>query len=164
MRISMIVAAGENNVIGRNNDLPWNLPKDMRYFKQTTSDHPVIMGRKTLDSLKKPLPNRTNIVITRSAELPYEGVVLVADPTEALKVAEKENKEEAFIIGGGEVFKQTLNLTDRVYLTRVHESFEGDAFFPELPRSQWKLVSAERHETDEKHAYAFTFEVWDRKK
>jgi dihydrofolate reductase len=160
----MIVAAGENNVIGKNNDLPWKLPKDMRYFKQTTSGHPVIMGRKTLDSLGKPLPNRTNIVITRSKELPFEGIHIASTPQEALKQAAKEPNDEVFIIGGGEIFTQTLAITDRVYLTRVHATFNGDAFFPELPDNEWQLTSADPHEPDEKHAYSFTFEVWDRKK
>jgi dihydrofolate reductase len=164
MRISMIVAAGENNVIGRNNDLPWKLPKDMRYFKETTSGHPVVMGRKTLESLGNPLPNRTNIVITRNSKLPFDGIIITSTPTEALEKAAKEHNEEVFIIGGGEIFTQTLAITDRVYLTRVHYEFEGDAYFPELPENEWQCTSADHHEPDEKHAYAFTFEVWDRKK
>jgi len=163
MRVSMVVAASENNVIGKDNKLPWNLPKDMKYFKNLTNGHPIIMGRKTLEALGKPLPNRTNIVITRQANYLPAGVLVAATPEKALELAFQHEINEAFIIGGGEIFHLMLPLTNRVYLTRVHAIVDGDAYFPVLSPDDWRLVSEEKHEADDKHLYSFSFEVFDRK-
>ena len=163
MIVSVIVAASENNVIGRNNQLPWNLPADLKYFKQTTMGKPIIMGRKTFESLGRPLPGRPNIVITRQADYSREGLIVTASLQEALNAAKAFDSGEVFITGGSEIFAQALPiLVQRVYLTRVHAHVEGDAFFPVLPKEQWKLASSDPHPADEKHAYAFTFEVWER--
>lgn len=164
MRISMIVAASENNVIGKNNELPWHLPLDLKFFKTTTKGHAVIMGRKTIESLGKPLPHRTNIVITHQKDYQCEGAIVVPSPEKAVELAKTLDNNEAFIIGGGEIFKLMLPLADRVYLTRVHAQVDGDAHFPVLPSSDWELTSEEPHPKDEKHQFAFTFRVFDRKK
>ena len=121
MRISMIVAAAENNVIGIDNKLPWHLPADMQFFKRTTNGHPIIMGRKSYEALGKPLPNRTNIVITRQTDYKPEGTIVVSSPEEALETAVEYNKEEIFIIGGGNIYQTMLSLANRVYLTRIHK-------------------------------------------
>jgi dihydrofolate reductase len=155
MIISIIVAIAENNAIGKNNQLLWNLPIDLKHFKTITSGHTVIMGRKTYDSVGKPLPNRRNIVITRDANLKIEGAEVVGGLQQALDSCNP--KEEVFILGGAEIYKQALSLTDKIYLTRVHESFEADTFFPAIDDNIWKEIDPERHEPDEKHAYAFTF-------
>jgi dihydrofolate reductase len=163
MIVSVIVAASENNVIGRNNQLPWHLPADLKYFKQTTMGKPIIMGRKTFESVGRPLPGRPNIVITRQADYSREGLIVTASVQEALNAAKAFNIEEVFITGGSEIIAQALpSLVQRLYLTRVHANVEGDAFFPVLKKEQWKLVSSKPHPADEKHAYAFTFEVWER--
>ena len=164
MRISMVVAAAENNVIGKDNKLPWHLPKDLKFFKKVTDGHPIIMGRKTLEALGRLLPNRTHIVITRQEGFSPPGVLVAPSPEKALQLAAEHDKNEVFIIGGGEIFHIMLPLTDRVYLTRVHAVIEGDAHFPELPPAEWRLVSAEYHYADEKHKYDFTFQIFDRVK
>lgn len=163
MLVSVIVAASENNVIGRENQLPWHLPADLKYFKQTTMGKPVIMGRKTFESVGRPLPGRPNIVITRQPDYSREGIIVTASLEAALEAARTFNTGEVFVTGGSEIFKQALPLlVQRVYLTRVHADVEGDAYFPVLSPEQWKLVSSDAHPADEKHAYAFTFEVWER--
>lgn len=163
MIVSAIVAASENNVIGRDNQLPWRLPADLKYFKQTTMGKPIIMGRKTFESLGKPLPGRPNIAITRQADYSHEGLIVTASLQEALDAAKAFDTNEVFITGGSEIFAQALSsLVQRIYLTRVHASVDGDTFFPVLAKEQWKLVSSDLHPADEKHAYAFTFEVWEK--
>ena len=163
MIVSIIVAASENNVIGRDNQLPWHLPADLKYFKQTTMGKPIIMGRKTFESVGRPLPGRPNIVITRQAGYSREGITVTDSVPAALAVARTFNTEEVFITGGSEIFAQALPLlVQRVYLTRVHAEVEGDAFFPAL-LGDWELVSSDPHPVDEKHAYAYTFEVWERR-
>jgi len=164
MTISMVVAASENNVIGKDNQLLWNLPNDMKFFKNTTWGFPVIMGRKTFDSLGKALPGRTNIVITRQSEWKADKVQVVKTLDEAIKAAvAATDAKEIFIIGGGQIFELALPQTNRVYLTRVHTVVDGDAFFPVLPKTEWHLFSQLDFPTDEKHAYAYSFEVWERK-
>ncbi|MBU0697127.1 MAG: dihydrofolate reductase [Bacteroidetes bacterium] len=160
MTISIIVATDEENGIGKNNQLMWHLPKDLKFFKSTTSGHPVIMGRKTYDSVGKPLPNRRNIIITRQKDLKIEGVEVFNELENAIKACVDE--EEVFIVGGGEIYKQALPFTDKIYLTKVHHTFNADAFFPELNYSEWKLISKEEHEPDEKHAYCFSFITFSR--
>lgn len=162
MILSAIVAAAENNAIGKNNDLLWSLPDDMRFFKTTTSGHAVIMGRKTLESFGRPLPNRTNICITRNESYSPEKVEVVHSIEEAISLAKGIEKEECFLLGGGEIYKQGLRFCDKVYLTRVHASFEAEAFFPELDEAEWKEVDRVEHGIDEKHAYAFTFLTYER--
>lgn len=154
----------ENNAIGRDNDLPWHLPDDLKFFKRTTLGKAVLMGRKTYDSMGKPLPNRLNIVVStdKNLELPEE-VLLYDNLDDALARLQQVEADEAFIAGGGNIFGQTMDLVDRIYLTRVHTVIEGaEAFFPHMDHTHWKLSWKEEHPADEKHKYAFTFEQWDR--
>ncbi|HAP00628.1 MAG TPA: hypothetical protein DCQ93_01770 [Bacteroidetes bacterium] len=162
MIVSMIVAAAQNDVIGKDNKLPWHLPGDMKYFKRMTSGHCVIMGRKTYEALGKPLPNRTNIIITRQEDFAVEGCWVVNDLQHAIDVANNANEEECFIIGGGDIFIQAIVWADRIYLTRIHQSFEGDTLFPALNLVDWKEVSNEKHLPDEKNKYAYSFLVYER--
>tara|TARA_B100000900_G_scaffold377707_1_gene361369 strand:- start:70 stop:570 length:501 start_codon:yes stop_codon:yes gene_type:complete len=166
MIVSLIVAASENNVIGKDNDLIWNLPKDMNYFKETTQSHFVIMGRKNFESIPhkfRPLPNRTNVVVTRQTSYKAEGCIVVNSIEEALSKAKEADDAEPFIIGGGEIYRLALdnNLVNRIYLTRVHKHYEGDTFFPEI-NSNWKLISSEKFLADEKHICDFSFEVYEK--
>jgi dihydrofolate reductase len=162
MTISLVVAASENNVIGKDNRLLWHLPNDMKFFKNTTWGMPVIMGRKTFESLGKPLTGRTNIVMTRDKQWTANGTTVSSNMDEAMKAAADTDAKEVFVIGGGEIFKQVLPQANRVYLTRVHTSLEGDAFFPELPAKEWELLSQLDFMADAKHAYAYSFQVWQR--
>ena len=161
MTVSMIMAASENGVIGRENDLPWKLPDDFRYFKRTTTGHSVIMGRKTYESLGKALPKRRNIVITRNPDLELADAEVVHSLGDALKACLDE--EEVFIIGGGTIYQKSLDLdiADKIYLTVVHAVINGDTFF-RIPETGWNKVSSEFHDTDERHAHSFTFEVHER--
>jgi dihydrofolate reductase len=164
MIVSLIVAASENDVIGKNNTLPWSLPKDLQYFRKVTQGHPVIMGRKTYESIGRPLPNRVNIVLT-SKQLEIKGCTMASSLSQALAMALETKPKEVFVIGGKEVFGKALEQShiDRIYLTRVHAQVEGDVSLPTIDWSQWKEVSAERHEADDNHAYPFTFLVYERK-
>ncbi|MBZ9779607.1 dihydrofolate reductase [Psychroflexus sp. CAK8W] len=155
MKVTMIAAAAENNALGKDNDLIWHLPDDFKRFKAITSHHHIIMGRKTFESFPKLLPNRKHIVITRQGDYKKEGVTVVHKLEDALKQCPGE--DEVFIIGGGEIYKQALPYADKIELTRVHDTFEADAFFPEIEESVWKLVSSEYHEKDEKHKIDFTY-------
>jgi dihydrofolate reductase len=157
--ISIIVAADENNVIGKDNDLIWHLPDDLKFFKQKTSGHAIIMGRKTYESVGRPLPNRTNIIITRDSNFKADGCEIVNSLEEALALA--KNDDETFIVGGEQIYRLALDLVDRVYLTRVHHSFEGDRHFPELG-NEWKEVETIAHPTDVKHPHSFTFITYER--
>jgi dihydrofolate reductase len=162
MTISLVVAASENNAIGKDNKLLWHLPKDMKFFKNTTWGMPVIMGRKTFESLKKALPGRINIVITRQHDLNAADIVIAKDLNEALTKADETNCKEVFVIGGGEIFKQYIKVADKIYLTRVYTNIDGDTFFEELDESKWKLVSNEDITKDDKHKYDFSFQVWEK--
>lgn len=162
MTISLVVAASENNVIGKDNRLLWHLPNDMKFFKNTTWGMPVIMGRKTFESLGKPLAGRTNIVMTRDKDFTAKGATVCSNMEEAMKAAAETDAKEVFVIGGGEVYKQVLPHANRVYLTRVHTKLEGDAFFPELPATDWILLSQLDFTADAKHAFAYSFQVWQR--
>ena len=164
MSISLIFAASENQVVGRDNRLPWHLPADLQFFKRTTMGHPIIMGRKTFESVGRPLPGRPNIVITRQQGYEREGIMVVSSLSEAIEKAASFKSGEIFITGGSEIFRQAMPLAQRIYLTRIHAVVEGDAYAPELETGQWELLSSEPHPADEKHAYAFTFEVWERKR
>ena len=161
--LTIIVAAGEDNAIGKDNDLIWHLSDDLKRFKKLTSGHHIIMGRKTFESFPKPLPNRTHIVITRQSNYKVpEGVIVVNNLEDALDAAGKD--KQPFIIGGGEIYKQSINLADKLELTRVHASFDGaDTFFPNVDTNIWKEVSRTTHEADEDHNYAFSFITYVRK-
>lgn len=162
MKLSLIVAASENNVIGKDGDLPWNLPDDLQYFKNTTKGYPIIMGRKNFESIGRVLPGRKNIIITRQSNYAVEGCDVVHSLEDAITIASATNAaDEVFIIGGGEIYKQALPLVDTVYVTRVHAEIDGDVFFPKLGE-QWQQVSAEHHEIDEQHKYSFTYFVYER--
>ncbi|KAA3645981.1 MAG: dihydrofolate reductase [Bacteroidetes bacterium] len=161
MKISLIVAASENNVIGKDNDLPWKLPDDMKFFVRTTKGHHILTGRKNLESFGKLLPNRTNIVLTRDKNYRFEGAEIFYDLKDAIKFAQKNGEEELMIIGGGEIYKQAMPFADRIYLTRVHTIIEGDTVFPEIGK-EWKEISSEYHPKDEKHVFDFTFKVYER--
>nr|WP_297531776.1 dihydrofolate reductase [Thalassolituus sp.] len=163
----MIVAVAENGVIGRNNALPWYLPNDLKYFKQTTMGKPVIMGRKTYESIGKPLPGRTNIVITRQADYQPEGVKVVSSVEAARELAESvcliDGQEEAMIMGGAEIYTLALPHTDRLYLTEVHADVEGDAFFPEYDKSLWQEVAREDFAAEGPNPYNYSFVVYEAK-
>ncbi len=161
MIVSIVVAIAENNAIGKDNHLLWKLPKDLKHFKDITAGHTVIMGRKTFDSVGKPLPNRRNIVITRDLKLKLAGAEVTNSLDEALKLCDP--KEEVMIVGGAEIYRQALTLTDRIYLTRVHHSYDADTFFPEIKPEIWMETAVERHRPDEKHAVAYTFSTLLRK-
>jgi dihydrofolate reductase len=161
--LSHIVAASENNIIGRNGNLPWYLPNDFKYFKNKTWAMPVIMGRNTFESMQKDLPGRINIVVTKKTDWHPENVFVEHNISDAIDKAKESEAKEIFIIGGGKIFRETMNIVDRIYLTRVHATIEGDTSYPEIDKSVWKLVSAEDHPADEKNNYPFTFEVWERK-
>lgn len=164
MILSAIVAHDRNNAIGKDNQLPWQLPEDLKFFKNTTLGKPVIMGRKTYDSLGKPLKGRLNIVLSRQKDLALPGEVAIYDSIEgAIKWLESANVEEAFIIGGGRIFEETMPLFDKMYITKVDTVVEdADAFFPHIDHSHWKLTWEEAHKADEKHAFDFTFQLYER--
>lgn len=163
MIISAIVAVSANNVIGHNNQIPWYLPADLKYFKKTTQGHHIIMGRKSFESIGRPLPNRTNIVITRAPYYVASGCLVVHSIEEALEVAANNGEEEVFIIGGGEIYRQSWPYLDRIYLTSVETDVEGQVFFPEINADEWEEISAEPHLADEKNPFDYTFRVLVRK-
>jgi len=163
MTLSLLLAADENNVIGKDNQLPWHLPNDLKYFKNLTWGMPILMGRKTFDSIGKPLPGRKSIVITRNKDWQHQNVEVVHSVDEAIDLAKADDVKEIFVIGGAEIFNSALEKADRVYLTRIHHQFEGDVFFPVLNETQWQLVNSKYCEPDEKNAFAHTFQVWERK-
>ena len=161
MKVSLIVAVANNGVIGKDNDLIWYLPEDMRFFKETTLGHHVIMGRKNFESIPhkySPLPNRTNVVITRQTDYTAEGCVVVNSLESAIQIARKNGDTEPFIIGGGQIYKLALeaNLVDKIYLTKIHHTYEGDTFFSEL-ENDWKEVGRIDCKADEKHAHDYSF-------
>lgn len=160
--LSHIVATSENNVIGSANELPWSLPNDFRYFKNKTWGMPVIMGRHTYESLRKSLPGRINIVVTRNLDWNPGDVFVTNNIDEAIEKAKESDAKEIFIIGGGEIFKETMNKIARIYLTRVHAVVDGDTFYPEMKAGEWKKTDARSFPSDEKHGYAYTFEIWER--
>lgn len=162
MTISAIVACAENRIIGKDNDLPWHLPGDLKWFKEKTLNRHIIMGRKSFESLTKPLPKRVNIVITRDKKYYHSGVIVVHSIDEALRVAHEEGEEEAFILGGGNIYEQTKDLWDRLYLTKVHASPEGDTYFPEIDEALFQSSFCEKHLADEKNEYDFTFNILER--
>lgn len=164
MNITLVVAASENNAIGKDNKLLWHLPKDMRFFKNTTWGLPILMGRKTFESLgSRLLPGRVNIILTHQKEWKAEGVRVVHSIREAIELATQLDYKELMVIGGGQVYEEALPFAQKVWLTRVHTNIEGDAFFPVLSTTHWILQSVEKNIADEKHSFAFDFECWQRK-
>ncbi|HET8855146.1 MAG TPA: dihydrofolate reductase [Salinimicrobium sp.] len=159
--ITLIAAVGENNELGKDNDLVWHLPDDFKRFKKLTTGHHIIMGRKTFESFPKPLPQRVHMVITRQEDYNREGAIVVHSLEDAVKRS-VENDSNPFIIGGGEIFRMSMELADKIELTRVHGSFDADVFFPEIDPKKWELTHSNFHEKDEKHAYAFTYLTYSR--
>ena len=160
--IILIAAVAENYALGKNNDLLWHLPLDFKRFKETTSGHFIIMGRKTFESFPKPLPNRTHVIITRQNDLKYEGCIVVQDLEKAIAICPKN--EDIFIIGGGEIYAQSIHLADQLDITRVHHSFDADVYFPEIDPEVWELISEAFNPKDEKHLFDYTFQKYTRKK
>lgn len=163
MKLSIIVAAATNGVIGHNNQLIWHLPEDLKMFKRRTTGHVIIMGRKTFESIGKPLPNRTTIIISRNPEYRVEGCITVGSLEEAIAQAQQIEPSEAFVIGGAEIYRLALPLADIVYLTEVLQSFEGDAFFPSLEPTVWQEIERTDFVIDEKHAVPFSFVTYHKK-
>jgi dihydrofolate reductase len=164
MKITLIAAVAENGVIGRDNALPWHLPEDLRRFKRRTEGHIVIMGRRTFESVGQPLPRRRSIVITRRHDFQRPGAEIAHSLEEAFQRARESNPPEIFILGGAEIYALALPAADCLELTVVHADVAGDTFFPECDLSEWALVADERHEADDRHAYAFSFRVYERKR
>lgn len=161
-KVTIIVAAAENDAIGRKNQMPWHLPNDFKYFKERTMDHSIVMGRKTFDSIGKALPGRRNIVISRKEDYLEDEVDVANSLQEVMTYCRDER--EIFIIGGSQIYQQALPLADQVLLTRVHTQIpDADAFFPSLPEHDWTLTSSDPHEKDEKHVHNYTFEIYSRK-
>ncbi|MDR6465615.1 dihydrofolate reductase [Chryseobacterium sediminis] len=158
---TIVVAMGEKNEIGFDNQLLWHLPKDLKHFKDITSGHPIIMGRKTYESIGKPLPNRTNIVVSRKKDWFEEGILIVGSIKEALKFAKKID-EEVFVIGGGNIYEQTMEVVDRLEVTLVKADLEADTFFPKIDPKIWKKTNEICHEKDEKNEYDFCFQTFEK--
>ena len=163
LTLSLIVAADENNVIGKDNTLPWCLPSDLRYFKNQTWGMPVLMGRKTFESLGKPLSGRKSIVITHNKNWSYKGVDSVQSLNDAIQKARDYGAKEIFVLGGAEIFRSSIQDADRIYLTRIHHKFEGDVYFPEINKDNWKLVRNVFHPSDDKNQFPHTFQIWEKK-
>ncbi|MGQ0738480.1 MAG: type 3 dihydrofolate reductase [Bacteroidota bacterium] len=162
MTISLIVAAATNNAIGKDGKMPWRLPNDMKHFKNITWGMPVVMGRKTFESLGKVLPGRKNIIISRQPGWKADGTVVVKSIEDALFVARETDAKEVMVVGGGEIYKALFDKASRIYLTRVEAEPEADTFFPSLDPKQWWLVNQKNHEADEKNAYNYSFQTWER--
>jgi len=163
--ISAIAAVSRNFVIGRNNDLPWNLPDDMKFFMQTTKGHHCIMGRKNYDSIPekfRPLPNRTNIVVTRQKAFRAPGCIVVNSIERAVEIAQSNGETEVFIIGGADIYRSSMPITQRMYLTEIQAEVHGDVFFPSFNKTEWKEIKRIHHPADEKHAYAFDFVIYEK--
>ena len=161
--LKILVAFDENRVIGKNNTLIWHLPADLKRFKALTTGHVIIMGRKTFESIGKPLPNRTTIVISRQTDLQIEGAIIAHSVEEAILKAKSLTREDIFIVGGAEIYALSLPLADQILVTQLHDIFEGDAFFPEIPLDSWEVIERERGVTDEKNAYQYSYLTYARK-
>lgn len=160
--LTIIAAASENNALGKDNDLVWHLPNDFKRFKALTTGHHIIMGRKTFESFPKPLPNRTHIIITRQKDYAVpEGCIVVSSLKKAIELC--PTNKESFIIGGGQIYKQSIDDADKIELTRVHTCIDADTFFPEIEAKKWELIKEEFHPKDEKHQYDFTYLTYIKK-
>ena len=162
MILSLVVAAANNNVIGKDNQLLWRLPNDMRFFKNITWAMPVIMGRKTFESLPEALKGRKNIVLSRQS-VEGENAIVVKSVEDALFLVKQMDVKEAMVIGGGEIYKLFFEKASRIYLTRVEADLEGDTYFPDIDPQKWTLIQRENHKADDKHAYDYSFQIWERK-
>ena len=159
MTVTIVVAISENYVIGKDNKLLWHIPNDLKHFREITTGRTIIMGRKTYESVGKPLPKRRNIIITRQ-NIKIEGCEVVNSIGEALELCKGE--DEVFIVGGAEIYRQSMKLTNRIYLTIIHKEFEGDSFFPRINEQEWKEVSREDHQPDEKNLLPYSFITYER--
>jgi dihydrofolate reductase len=155
MIISLVAAAAENNVIGKENALPWRLPADLRFFKNLTMGHTIIMGRKTYQSVGKPLPGRKNIVITRDSSFFADGCIVLGSLSDAFKQCKDE--DEIFVVGGADIYHQSMAFADKIYLTRVHGIFAGDTYFPDIHEDEWSVIGKEEYRADEKNIYPYSF-------
>lgn len=167
MIVSLVAAVAKNLVIGKDNDLPWRLPDDMKFFMDTTKGHYVILGRKNYESLPKkfrPLPDRTNVVITRQENYEAQGALIVHSIEEALNIAALNRESEAMVIGGADIYTLALPLADRLYITEVNAVVDGDVYFPKFDKSKWKEISRVHHPADDRHAHSFDFVVYEKKK
>lgn len=162
MKVSLICAIAENGIIGGNNTLLWHLPKDLKSFKRLTLSHVIIMGRKTYESINRPLPKRTNVIITRQTDFHAEGCVVVGSLEDALVFAQSQGETEAFVIGGAQIYQAALPLADKLVLTHIEAAYEGDTYFPEWNPGEWNAVQRETHEADEKHAHRFSICTYER--
>ena len=161
----MIAAMGSNRVIGKDNDLPWHLPDDFKFFQQTTTGHHIIMGRKNWESLPhkfQPLPNRTNLVITRQSDYIAKDASVIQSLAQGQQIAEQNDENELFIIGGGEIYRMGLAIADKIYLTEIDGTFDGEVTFPEFSKEEWREVSRTHHPADERHQYAFDFVIYEK--
>lgn len=156
--ISLIVAMGKNRVIGKDNQMPWHLPADLAYFKKVTTGHPIIMGRKTFQSIGRPLPNRENIILTRDKMFKHDNCTIINCVEEALALAASK---DIFVIGGAEIYEQFLPFAKKIYITQIHENFSGDTFFPKLTK-EWQLQSSQLHSKDEKNKYDYEFQLFEK--
>jgi len=165
MIISIIAAVAENNVIGKDNDLVWHLPNDTRYFMDTTKGHHILTGRRNYESIPpkyRPLKDRINVIVTRQPNYQVVGAIVVNSIEDGIERAQNNGEEELFIIGGGEIYHQSLDLVDRLYITEVKDKFEGDTYFPKVDYQKWKEVKRVHNPNDNKHAYAFDFVIWEK--
>ena len=159
MDLSIIVAITENNIIGKENGMPWHLPADLKYFREKTTDHFIIMGRKTFESFgSRPLPNRVSVVITSQKDYKAEGCLIANSLDEAINLA--KNETEVFVIGGKQIYDRAIPLANKMYITRIHSSIDGDTFFPQYDETQWKLISHQERDADEKNAFPISFQVF----
>lgn len=163
MIISCIVAKSKNNVIGKDNKMPWHISEDLKYFKKITSGHAIILGRKNYESIGRPLPKRLNIIVTRDKSFRCPGCIIVHSIENALKIAFENNENEVFIIGGGEIYKQTTMYWDKMYITEINHEFDGDIFFPNIDFNDWKNISKDCFSKDDKNEYDFCFNIYERK-
>lgn len=163
MNISLVVAASNNNVIGKDNRLVWNLPNDMRHFKNITWGMPIVMGRKTFESFKRPLQGRKNIVLSSQKDLKIDGAIVLNTPKDVEFLVKEMDVKELMVIGGGEIYKMYYPKANKIYITRVDTIIEGDTFFPTIEEKEWKLVSSIHNVADENHAYNYTYELWEKK-
>lgn len=164
MIVSAIVATAKNNVIGKDNNIPWYLPDDLKYFKAKTLNHHIIMGRKSYESIGRPLPKRTNIVVTRNLFFVASNCLIVHTVEEGLQIAQENGEEEVFIIGGAQIYELSLPYLDRLYLTEVDLEVEGDVFFPTLNMKEWNLVSEDPRKASGKNEHDYNFKIYERKK
>ena len=161
MKVALIAARSDNNVIGSEGRIPWHLPADLKHFKALTVGHAIMMGRKTFESIGKPLPDRLTVVVSRNRDYKRAGITVVHSPEAALAFAD-QNETEVFVCGGAEIYRLALPLANRMYLTRVHTVVRGNVLFPEFSSKEWQLTESDPHKADDKNAFDYTFEVWER--